>query len=141
MRKHRRSEAALNQVAAAAGLQILRQNALDPAAAPAGLRLVLAVGPQNDPTSLAAALPQVQFVATGYTGLTPTANLTILSGSTGNANQAFMAGYIAAVQSDQWRIGVISTNDSAGQIYRQAFEHGVIYFCGSCAPLFPPYES
>jgi hypothetical protein len=134
------AEAALNETAAAAGLQVLRQTGLDPAAAPAGLRLVMAVGPGIDITALAAALPQIQFVALGYTGLTSSANLTVVSSSAGAASQAFTAGYIAAVESDQWRIGIISTNDTAGQNYRRAFINGAVYFCGSCAPIFPPYE-
>ncbi len=51
-----------------------------------------------------------------------------------------MAGYIAAVQSEEYRIGIISVNDAAGQDYRDAFLNGVIYFCGNCATIYPPFE-
>jgi hypothetical protein len=63
-----------------------------------------------------------------------------MSGSDANTTVAFVAGYMAAIQSQEYRIGVISTNDAAGQTYRRAFENGVIYFCGNCTPVFPPYE-
>ncbi len=51
-----------------------------------------------------------------------------------------MAGYIAAVQSEEYRVGIISVDDAAGQEYRDAFLNGAIYFCGNCATLYPPYE-
>jgi hypothetical protein len=135
------AEAALSEVAAGAGLQVVRQATLDPAAAPAGLHLVMAVSPVRDIASLATALPQVQFVALGHLNLTPTPNLTVISGSDADTTLAFTAGYVAAVQSEEWRIGIISTNDTSGQLYRRAFLNGVIYFCGVCTPIFPPFET
>jgi len=53
----------------------------------------------------------------------------------------FLAGFIAAVVTPEWRVGVISTsNNPAGIAARNGFLNGVIYFCGLCRQTYPPYE-
>jgi hypothetical protein len=47
---------------------------------------------------------------------------------------------IAAIITPDWRVGVISTSDTAGGVAaRQGFVNGAIYFCGLCSPAYPPY--
>jgi len=133
-------ETALTAFVESSGFQLTRLPALDAAAAPAGLRLVVAVAPAPAVAELATVMPQVQFVAVGYADLPLAANLTVVSGNKAEPAMAFTAGYIAAVQSEEYRVGVISTNDASGQLYSRAFMNGAIYFCGICAPVFPPYE-
>ncbi len=50
---------------------------------------------------------------------------------------AFLAGYIAALLTQDWRIGVLS--GSSEPDLRTAFVQGGQYFCGLCRPEFPPY--
>jgi hypothetical protein len=128
-------------VASARGLEYERREEVNLQDAPQNLVMVISAGEPAGLTEMAAALPAVQFVISGESDVIPTPNLTIF-GSSGENDlvQAFLAGYIAAVQSDEYRIGIISVGDAAGQYYRDAFLNGVIYFCGTCAPIYPPFE-
>ncbi|MBT3240785.1 MAG: hypothetical protein HON98_06235 [Chloroflexi bacterium] len=57
----------------------------------------------------------------------------------GLAIEGFIAGYIAAMQTEEWRIGMIGlTSNNTNQV---GFINGVKYFCGLCSPIFPPYEA
>ncbi len=131
---------ALQQAANERGLSVEQRAELSPESAPGNLQLVVVLPPYNDLGPLAGALPNVQFVAVGFSGLEAGANLTVIESGSTDANLAFMSGYVAAVQSDEWRIGIISASDANGQIYREAFLNGAVYFCGNCTPIYPPFE-
>ncbi len=87
------------------------------------------------------AAPQVRFLALGLDGLNPAPNLSAISSSGNNPDQqSFMAGYMAAAITPDWRIGVISIADSDyGQIARRSFLTGAKFFCGFCSPTYPPF--
>ncbi len=105
------------------------------------LEMIIIVGEHPELAAFVAALPEVQFLVLEAPGVVPGPNLTVVNNSQARAvDQAFMAGYIAAVESDEWRIGVISVNDPAGVQYRKAFLNGAIYFCGECNPIYPPFN-
>lgn len=106
---------------------------------PQNLKLVVALSPVENLQTLVDGLPEVQFVAVGAAELTIQPNVSVLASSSSSENRAFIAGYVAAVQSNEYRIGIISTNSTQGQTYRQAFINGVWYFCGTCLPIYPPY--
>jgi hypothetical protein len=54
--------------------------------------------------------------------------------------QGFMAGFIAAMITPDWRVGVIGLSDTqAGRASLNGFINGVGYFCGTCRPVYPPY--
>jgi hypothetical protein len=73
--------------------------------------------------------------------LGPHDNLTSISPQgTGPDEIAFVAGYIAAVVTPEWRVGVISTSDTpSGVAARNGFLNGVTYFCGLCRQTYPPF--
>jgi len=73
-------------------------------------------------------------------GAVSTGNLVVVNTQVNPDYQAFMAGYIAAVEADDWRVGIVYTGDEAGKRYRNAFLTGAIYYCGSCVPYHPPYN-
>jgi basic membrane lipoprotein Med (substrate-binding protein (PBP1-ABC) superfamily) len=55
-------------------------------------------------------------------------------------HQGFIAGFIAAMITTDWRVGVIGLSDSTETIAaRQAFFTGVKYYCGLCRPSYPPW--
>jgi hypothetical protein len=134
-------QTALNDVITIAGLrwqvqQQLAANALEPE-----LRLVVAVPPDPGLAALIAAAPHTQFLTVGIRGLEPAPNLTTI-GADGNRpdQQGFIAGVIAAMLSDEWRVGVISMADTAeGKAARSGFLNGAVYFCGLCRPSRPPF--
>jgi hypothetical protein len=106
-----------------------------------GVRVVVAMPPDPGILNLAAANPQVQFLAVGVPGIQAASNLSAI-GSEGDRpdQQGFLAGYLAAVISKDWRTGVISRGDTVeGKSARLGFTNGVTFFCGLCRPAYPPF--
>jgi len=107
----------------------------------AGLKVVIALPPDPGLAGLAAAAPQVQFLGVGIPGLTAAANLSLV-GSSGKpvAQQAFLAGYIAAMLSPDYRVGILTQADNpSGLTAEAAFINGVHFYCGLCNPAFAPF--
>ncbi len=128
----------VEQAAAQAGLTVQVQQALDPAALPAGLQLVVAIPPAANLPDLIAAAPNVQFIAMAVPGLAAAPNLTEITGGGGLAAKAgFLAGYTAALMTEDYRVGVIYSNSEPA--YGQGFVDGAIYFCGLCQQQYPPF--
>lgn len=106
------------------------------------LRLVVALPPDPGIEALAASWPQVDFLAIGIPGLQPTPNLSVIHPLDEIIDQvSFLAGYIAAVVTPEWRVGVIGNSTLPdGSAARQAFQNGVVFFCGLCQQSHPPYH-
>lgn len=106
-----------------------------------GVRIVVALPPDPGLSALAADHSATQFVAVGITGLKPSANLSLIgSEGFGLDRQAFLAGYLSAMVTPDWRVGVINPGDAdSGALIRDAFKNGARYFCGLCRPAYPPY--
>jgi hypothetical protein len=130
----------VEEAAAVHGLAFEVRQGMTVEESPQNLQAVVSLGEMPGLEGLISSLPGVQFVVLGAQGLPESPNLTVLDSAESLPALAFMAGYIAAVQAEEWRIGIISTTDAAGQTYRDAFLNGVHYFCGICNPEFPPYE-
>jgi len=106
-----------------------------------GLKVVIALPPDPGLAGLAAAAPQVQFLGVGIPGLTAAANLSLI-GTSGKPvdQQAFLAGYIAAMLSPDYRVGILTQEDNPSALIAEtAFINGVHFYCGLCYPTFPPY--
>ncbi len=104
-------------------------------------RLVVVLPPHPEIASLAAGHPETKFLAVGLRGLEAGSNLTTI-GADGERldHQGFIAGYMAAMITPDWRVGVIGFSDSSKTIAaRQAFFTGVIFYCGLCLPDYPPF--
>jgi hypothetical protein len=102
--------------------------------------VVVALLPDPGLASLVTSAPHTQFLAIGYSGLKPAQNLTLLTQAARPDLKGFLAGYIAAVVTADWRVGVVGEADSAeGKTARQVFANGVYYFCGLCRSVYPPY--
>lgn len=128
----------LEAAAAENGLRLEVHQALDPAALPLDLQLVVAAAPSPNLPQLIAAAPQTQFIALMIPGLTAAPNLTEISGGSQSAlNQGFIAGYSAAALTDDYRVGAITSFSEPG--YGKGFSSGVRFFCGLCPQLYPPF--
>jgi hypothetical protein len=134
-------EATLAALADAAGYRFQVRQSLSAADLGAEFHLVVALPPDPGLSDLAAVAPQTQFVGVGISGLQPHDNLTLIDPQgTGPDEIGFVAGYIAAVITPEWRVGVISTSDTAsGVAARNGFLNGVVYFCGLCRQTYPPF--
>jgi hypothetical protein len=133
------AQSAVEESAAQLGLLFEVRNVIDLAApAPEGLQVLVALPPAPGLAEAVAAWPEVQFIALAVPGLTPAPNLTeITAGGEKALNEGFLAGYIAAAHSDDYRVGTITSFAETG--YREGFVNGVRYFCGLCQQQYPPF--
>ncbi|MBM3153317.1 MAG: hypothetical protein FJZ96_14115 [Chloroflexi bacterium] len=105
-----------------------------------GLAVVVAFPPDPGLGAMAAAAPGVQFLGVGIPGLVPGGNLSAIgSASETSIQQAFVAGYMAAMLSIDYRVGLITPETDAGKKVIQAFSNGRTFYCGLCNPAFPPF--
>lgn len=134
-------ESALSSYARSAGLRFQVRSSLEPGDLDSDVHYVVALPPDPGLADLAAAAPETQFLGIGIAGLQPLANLTTITPQGSAPDEiGFLAGYIAAVVSPEWRVGVISTSDDpSGIAARNGFLNGVVYFCGLCRQTHPPY--
>ncbi|HEY5573846.1 MAG TPA: hypothetical protein VIK64_12575 [Anaerolineales bacterium] len=135
-------EAAASQLANSAGLNLQVRSSLNEQDLTSEVRWVIALPPDPGLIQLAAAAPQIQFLGIGIPGIETGDNLRVIAPQGSQpAETGFLAGFIAAVVTPEWRVGVISTsNNPAGIAARNGFLNGVIYFCGLCRQTYPPYE-
>jgi hypothetical protein len=105
-------------------------------------KIVVAVSPGAGLETLVSAAGDTQFlVIAGDPSLKSAHNLTLLGGQGDRLDQlGFMAGYLAAVITQDWRVGVISQAGSGPETAAQAgFINGAVFFCGLCRPAYPPF--
>lgn len=105
------------------------------------VRLVVATSPDPGISTLAAAAPGTQFLAVGIPDLEPASNLSLVESTGQNSDRlGFLGGYLAAVITEHWRVGMLGISDRpAAEAAQQGFKNGVIYFCGLCRPAYPPF--
>ena len=124
-------------LAQASGFRFQVLNSLSPETIEPGLQLVIALPPDPGIAALAAAAPQVQFLAINIPGLTAGGNISVLSGSGQSDVAAFLAGYTAALTTDDYRIGMIIPKDNPDAIRAlNAFANGMRFYCGICRPVY-----
>jgi hypothetical protein len=127
-----------------AGFRFQVRNTLSELDLEPGLRVVVALPPDPGPgiAALAAAAPQTQFLAINIPGLTAGGNVSVLANNVQTDIVAFMAGYIGAMITDDYRIGMIYPEGNAEALSAlEAFTNGKTYFCGICRPFYYlPYE-
>jgi hypothetical protein len=101
------------------------------------LKVVVLLPPDPGLAALVAAAPSVQFLAVNIPGLAPASNLSTVGADGAPADrQAFLAGYIAAMIADDYRVGILSMNDSQGMTAEAAFANGMHFYCGLCQKAF-----
>jgi hypothetical protein len=102
-----------------------------------GLQVVIALPPDPGIAALAAAAPQVQFLAINMPGVSPGGNISVLSGGGQSDIAAFLAGYTAAMTTEDYRIGMMIPKDNADAIRAlNAYANGMKFYCGICRPLY-----
>jgi hypothetical protein len=114
------------------------RNALTPAdLTDPTLKVVIALPPDPGIATLAPTAPGVQFLAVGIPNLTAGGNLSVLAGDSQVDMAAFLAGYIAAMISDEYHIGmIIPQGDVTAQQAFNAFNNGKTYYCGLCRTFY-----
>lgn len=111
-----------------------------------GLKIVIAVSTDPGIAALAPAAPQVQFLTINVPNIAAGGNVSVLGSNTQSDIAAFLAGYTAAMVTDDYRIGMLMPRDNADAVRAlNAYATGMVYYCGSCRPIlfynstFPQY--
>ena len=127
------------ELAQQSGLRFQVRNSLSEADLEPALKMVIVFPPQSGSSiaALAAAAPQTQFLAINIPDAVPTGNVSVLGENTQKDIVAFMAGYIGALITEEYRIGMIypANNPEALQTL-VAFENGMRYYCGQCQGFY-----
>ena len=94
------------------------------------------LSPDPGIAALAAAAPEVQFLAINIPGITAGGNISVLGDSVQPDIAGFLAGYTAAMITEDYRIGMLMPKDNADALTSlNAFAAGMSYYCGTCRPV------
>lgn len=130
----------LSELAAADGLEFEVRSTLSQTDLSPQVRVVAALPPDPGLAALAESAPETQFLGIAIPGLEPRSNLTVISADGIRPDTiGFLAGYLAAVATPEWRVGVINSSSGVDIDHREGFLNGVVYFCGLCRQTYPPY--
>lgn len=124
-------------LAQASGLRFQVRNTLTVADLEPGLQVVIALPPDPGIAELAAAAPQVQFLAINLPGVAAGGNISVLGSNAQSDIAAFLAGYTAALITDDYRIGMMLPRDNPDAARAlNAYAAGMQYYCGICRPMY-----
>jgi hypothetical protein len=101
---------------------------------------VVVLSPYPDAAELAASQPGTSFLGIGFDDLEPGENLSVIrSGKDRLDVQGFVAGYIAAMITPDWRVAAVGLSEnSSAEAARKGFVAGAKYLCGLCLPKYAP---
>ena len=118
------------------GMHFQVRNALAPTDLPAGVKVVIALPPDPGVVALAAAAPHAQFLAIDIPDIKAGGNISVLATNNSVDIPAFLAGYTAAMITNDYQIGMILPQDNPdAQKALTAFKNGMIFYCGLCRPF------
>ena len=124
------------------GFRFQVRNSLSEGDLESTLRVVIALPPDPGIAALAAAAPQAQFLAINIPGLTAGGNISVLANDIQTDIVAFIAGYIGALITEDYRIGMIYPDENADALSAlDAYTNGKAYACGICQRYYYlPYD-
>lgn len=128
---------AVYDLAQGSGMRFQVRNTFTAADIEPGLQIVIVLPPDPGIAALAAAAPQAQFLAINIPGVTAGGNVSVLAASSQTDISAFIAGYTAAMISDDYHTGMLIPKDNPdAQRALIAFTNGMSYYCGLCRPFY-----
>jgi hypothetical protein len=106
------------------------------------LKVVIALPPDPGIATLAPAAPQVQFLAVNIPDLVAGGNVSVLAPDSQVDIPAFLAGYVAAMITDEYHIGMLLPQGNADALRAfAAFKNGMTFYCGLCRTFYlSPFE-
>ncbi|MBV6395251.1 MAG: hypothetical protein HFACDABA_00826 [Anaerolineales bacterium] len=128
-------------LAQSVGYHFQVRNSLTPADLDPSLKVVVALPPDPGIIALAAAAPQVQFLAVDLPGVTAAGNISVVATQARPDLVGFLFGYIAAMLTPDWgySLGMIAPQgDPNAQMAFAAYKNGMTYYCNLC-PKANPY--
>ncbi len=118
------------------GLRLSEMDEFSASDIPAQLKAVVFLFPGDEVANLAANLPDTQFVVVTDADFPTSANLSVVQ--TAGNQAAFLAGYLATLNSPDFRSGGLFVDDAAGKQLEESYLNGGRYLCGRCSPVFTP---
>jgi len=101
------------------------------------LKVVIAVPPDPGIAALAPTAPGVQFLAVNIPDLIAGGNVSVLAPDSQLELPAFLAGYVAAMITVEYHIGMLIPQGDADAVRAfSAFNNGMIYYCGLCNTFY-----
>lgn len=135
------AQTSLAQLAAAEGLRVQTQLTLQPADLTTETRLVILADLPEGLAALLTAAPETPFWAINLSVDVAAPNLLPLQTEIAPDKRGFWAGYIAAILTEDWRVGALVLADAEGKALRDGFVNGGKYFCGLCRSMYPPFAA
>lgn len=127
----------LAAIANQAGLLFLEVDEFKSSEVPEKLLAIVFLTHSEDLTSLAANMPETQFVLVTPDPLPAAANLSVIPNAPDQA--AFLAGYLATLNAPDFRSGGLFVEGAAGSNSQmESFLNGGRYLCGRCSPVYTP---
>ncbi len=101
------------------------------------LKVVIALPPDPGVAALAPTAPNVQFLTVNIPNITAAGNVSVLAPDNSVEFPAFLAGYVAAMLTEEYHIGmIIPKDDLDGARAFNAFKTGMNYYCGLCRTFY-----
>jgi len=102
-----------------------------------GLQIIVALPPDPGLAELAAAAPQIHFLAVNIPNIAAASNLSVIGSADRPDYAAFLGGYISALTADDYRTGLLIQKDTEqATAIEIAFKNGVTFYCGLCQHAF-----
>ena len=136
-------QAALLPLVEESGLQLHNLESVTPDGLDASVKIVIALAGTPNLMELVNGRPVIQFLSLNVPdAVAAVPNLSTMTISELDLQrQAFLAGYLAALITADYRVGVLaSANDRSGEIASESFFVGAQYFCGLCNSRFGPIQ-
>lgn len=134
-------EPQFNQLARDAGFRFQIRQTLSGAEAASDVAYLIALPPAPGLNEIITTARDTRILAVGIPNLIQAPNLIAIGTEVGSpANNAFLAGYIAALTTPEYRTGVIGLQDGpTADTTPLAFYNGMRFFCGLCRSGVPPF--
>ncbi len=106
------------------------------------VKVVVVLPPDPGIIDLAGRFPDIRFLSIAIPSIQPSANLFTVGGDGPHPEwSAFLAGYISAIITEEWRVGALTqAGSNEGLLAGDGFRNGVEFFCGLCQKKYSPFN-
>jgi hypothetical protein len=129
-------------LAGQSGLSVETIPSLTPELLTPDVKVAVVLPPDPGINDLAGRYPDIRFISVAIPSIQPATNLFVV-GADGTHPEwsGFMAGYISAILTNEWRVGALTqAGSNEGLLAGDGFRNGVSFFCGLCQKKFAPFN-
>ena len=132
----------IQPLAEQSGLSVESIPGLTPELLTPDVKVAVVLPPDPGITDLAGRFPDIRFISVAIPSIQPTANLFAIGVDGPHPEWAgFVAGYISAIITDEWRVGALTqAGSNEGLLAGDGFRNGVMFFCGLCQKKYAPFN-